>query len=137
MERKVLRPFSFCPFFDMCESEIDWFYATETCFGKYRTCETYTKISKKELRVPSSWIRRVYSVYSSLGLDDYFVGNSWLACPFFDECQATVSFEYLENMCANKFSTCDYYMKQSCKKRRPEEWRYNLKSILVPLEPEG
>ena len=132
MERKVLRPFSFCPFFDLCESDVNWFYVTETCFGEYKTCNSYIETSKKELRIPSSWVDRVYNVYSSLGLDDYFVENSWRACPFFDECSVRVSFDELENLCANKFSTCGYYIEQSCRRKRPEEWRYALRSILEP-----
>jgi hypothetical protein len=112
--------------------QVNWFYVTDTCFEKYKTCKTYVESSKKELMTPSEWIDRVETVYCSLGMDDYFIASSWIACPFFDECKVKVSFEDLENLCADKFSMCGYYMKQGYQKKRPIEWWNSLRSILEP-----
>jgi hypothetical protein len=132
MENVGLRPFKFCPFFDLCDTQVDWFYVTETCIGEYKTCETYRDIYKKEVREPLSWRDRVYSVYSSIGLDDYFSNSDWMKCPFFGECDIMVSFEDLENMCADKYATCRYFMKQASQKKRPEKWWGGLHLILKP-----
>jgi hypothetical protein len=136
MVRKVLEPFSFCPFFDMCENQIDWFYVTEVCFAKHKTCNTYAEMVKKERRIPKKWTDRVYSVYSSLGLDDYYIFSERRVCPFFFECEAETTFEDIENLCADKFTTCDFYMKQAKEKKLPVCWRDALRLMLEPFDDE-
>ena len=134
MVRKVLRPFSFCPFYDICEEEVNWFYVTDTCFGNHKTCRVYTEKVKNERRIPKKWVDRVYSVYSSLGMDDYFIFSEREGCPFFWECEAEITFEDIENLCTDKFTMCEYYMKQAMQKKYPDCWRHAVRMILEPYK---
>jgi hypothetical protein len=144
MVKKVLRPFSFCPFFNLCEDRVNWFYVTEVCLADYRTCDTYRYMVKKDCRTPDEWMDTVYGIYSRVGMDRYFSLNDWRKCPFFVDCEVKVTFEELESYCADKFSTCGYYMKHAMQKKMPGEW-WSAVSLMLgvmndrdkSLEPKG